>query len=194
MNVPLNSRRRRRYATQEIEAMDQLTDWAVRNHIGDLASVVGVLKSIVGFAVTIWNVSRSKRAARRAEEAVLEVKRGLNLFNTAVDIAAAMAIMEEIRRLHREGAWPVLPDRYSTLKRHLTTIRKTEISLDDAHRRAILLAIQNLTGMEQEAERAIARDSPMNVPKLNRLVSKDIDRLHEVLIDVRNRIGGRNVQ
>ena len=178
-----------------IEALGQFTDWVVKNHVGDLASVLGVLISIGGFGATLWNVGRSKRAARRAEEAVLDVKRGLNLFNTAVDIAQAISILEEIRRLHRQRqqALPILPDRYSTLKRHLITIRKTEISLDSSHKDAISRAIQNLTGMEEEVERVIDEASSLDVPKLNRLVGYDIDGLYEVLIHVRGRIGDKNV-
>jgi phosphoglycerate-specific signal transduction histidine kinase len=169
--------------------MDQITDWIVRTHAGDIASVAGILISLVGFIFTLWNVIRSRRAADRAEQAVNDLKRRMTFFNAAVDTTAAIGIMEEIRRLHRAEEWAILPDRYSALKRHLLTIRASNVALEERHRNVLATAIQTLRLIEDDIERAIANDQRPDVPTLNRLVSRNIDHLHEIFVEMRNAVG-----
>jgi hypothetical protein len=70
-------------------------------HIGDLASVAGLVISIIGFLVTIMGVWRSKSAAERAERAANEARRQIRAYETVADFSATIALMEEIKRLHR---------------------------------------------------------------------------------------------
>lgn len=94
----------------------------VRDHdVGNIASVVGVMLSLLGFSVTVWNVVRSKRAAEQTEKAVKSVRDRLTAIDTIADFSSAIAIMDEIKRLHRQGAWVILPDRYSALKKALVS-------------------------------------------------------------------------
>jgi hypothetical protein len=67
--------------------------WIVENHVGDLASLAGVAISVVGFAVTVWNVRRSKSAAERAETAANEARRMIRGYETISDFSAAIALM-----------------------------------------------------------------------------------------------------
>ncbi len=80
-----------------------ISQWIAENHVGDLASLAGVAISIVGFVVTVWNVRRSESAAERAEAAANEARRAMRIYQTVSDLASAIAIMEEVMRLHRHG-------------------------------------------------------------------------------------------
>jgi hypothetical protein len=98
-----------------------VTSWLDESRAGDIASLFGILLTVVGFAVTIRNVHVSSRASLRAEQAAVETRRAIRLFDTIAEVAGAVSALEEIKRLHRDGAWPVLPDRYSALKKSLIT-------------------------------------------------------------------------
>jgi hypothetical protein len=99
-------------------------NWITENHIGDLASLAGVIISFIGFVVTVWNVRRSKSAAERAEVAANEARRVIRFYETVSEFSAAIAIMEELKRLHRLGATDVLLDRYAALRKALITVRR----------------------------------------------------------------------
>lgn len=156
-------------------------------HWGDIASVAGVIISLVGFLITIIGVMRSKKAAQRAEEAVREVKKTILRADTMVELSTAVAIMEEIKRLHRiTTAWEVLLDRYSILKRLLVTIRSSYTHLSEDHKTSLQNAIQHLSGIERKVERALALKSPPpNVAAINDVISSQIDNVSEVLAVIR---------
>lgn len=94
------------------------------DHWGDLASVVRLVISVVGLAITIWVSFKAKKAAEtaktaaeQARDAARQVKDRIATLDTLADASAAIAIMEEIKRLQRSGAWPIALDRCSTFKK-----------------------------------------------------------------------------
>jgi hypothetical protein len=111
--------------------MDLLVDWLDQTRAGDIASIVGLLIAMIGFAVTIRNVRASKAAALRAEEAANQARSAIRFFDVVAEISTAIAAMEEIRRLHRDAAWPILPDRYNALRKSLVTIRGSDLQLSE---------------------------------------------------------------
>jgi hypothetical protein len=153
------------------------TRWA------DVSSIIGLFLTIVGFGITIFGVWRSKGAAEQARQAAQAARDSIASYDAVADLAAAMAIMDEIKRLQRHAVWPALPDRYSDLRRRLITIRESEIGFSDEHRRSLQLAIEQFTDLEQIVERAItSRGSPPKPDKLNEVVSSQLDEVHAVLL------------
>jgi hypothetical protein len=152
--------------------------------------VAGVLISIVGFAVTIISVLASKKAAQRAGDAALEVRDKFLRTDTIMELSGAIAIMEEIKRMHRLDIWSLLPDRYSSVKRLLVTIRSSHAILSPEHRAVLLGAIQHFSDIEKKVERALAsKSTPSNVAKLNEIVSLQLDHINEILAALRQEIG-----
>jgi hypothetical protein len=161
-----------------------ILQWIAENRVGDLASLAGVAISIGGFIVTIWNVRRSRSAAERAEAAANEARRVIRSYQTVSDFAAAITIMEEIKRLHRVGRIEPLLDRYGALRKALIGVRRLAPSLSASMDTRIQTAITTLATMEDVVERARAERSSPDFVQLNRLLSRDIDNLHAVLIDM----------
>ncbi len=117
--------------------MKELQEWAAP--WGDLTSVVGLLLSLVGFAVTIVQVRRAKSAAEQARQAAI------------ADLSSAMAVMDEIKRLQRNGIWPLLPDRYSELRRRLIAIRQSHAQLTEEQRESLSVTIDRFAELERLA-------------------------------------------
>jgi hypothetical protein len=167
-----------------------LTELVATYRLGDFASIIGLLVAIVGFAITLWNVVRSKRAAENAEEAVRRMRELLVQANTIKEFSAALGIMDEIRRLHRAAAWPMLPDRYSALKRSLIAVRAANPTMSERHKTVTQAAITHFTAMERTIEAMLANQSaPPNVARLNQIVSRQLDSLAEVLVEIQDQIG-----
>lgn len=163
-----------------------MLEWIAQNHIGDLASLAGVAISIVGFIVTVWNVRRSRSAAERAAAAADETRRAMRAYQTLVDFSAAIAIMEEIRRLHRveQPNLYQLLDRYGALRKALIGVRKLSPTLTGNMQTQIQSAITTLTTIENVVERARAEGKLPDFVELNHLLSREIDGLYEVLTDM----------
>lgn len=132
--------------------MDELLKFIMYGPGGNIASAVGVLIAIVGFGLTLRSVWKSKAAAMGAESAVKKIREDIRTIDTVSDLSSAISIMEEIKRLHREKAWPVLLDRYSSLKRLLIAIRGANPDFSDDFKTALQAAIQHINNIDKQVE------------------------------------------
>lgn len=165
--------------------------WIATYRIGDLASIAGVAISLVGFAVTVLNVRRSRSAAERAEAAANDARRLIRGYETITDFSAAIAIMEEIKRLHRVGQIDPLLDRYAALRKTLIEVRKMSPLANQNMDQVIQNAITTLAAMEDLVERARAARSAPNFVQLNQRLSRDIDELYGVFVDMKREGGSQ---
>ena len=169
--------------------MDELTSLVLDPRIGNAASVIGLLISLVGFTGTIWVATRSKRAAEAAQAAALDARARIARTDALTEFATAITTLDEIKRLHREKALSMLPDRYSALKKSLILIRTADPGLSDEHKTKIQGAIQHLSNNERKIENALASDDgSASVPRLNQILSSQIEMLTEVFAEIRNEI------
>jgi hypothetical protein len=160
---------------------DQLSRW------GNIASLLGLLVSVLGFGFTIWQVLKTKRVAEAAKEAAEEARLQILRSEGLVELASALKAMEEIKGLHRQGAWHLLPERYASLRQSLLKIKGTAApAISEEHQSVFQGAIQHLTDMESKVERALAaQQQPSNVLGMNKVMSLQIDKLVVVLTAMR---------
>ena len=159
--------------------MDKIVNFLIEFNLGILSSVIGLLFVIIGFFVTVINVLRSKKASEKAEEA----------FDTITEFSSAISAMDEIKRLHRQKAWDILPDRYSFLRKSLISIKTTNPNMLKEYQSALQTAITNFSSIEDQVEKAnLQKKSPPDIAKLNKVVSKQIDKLHQILTEIKNQI------
>ncbi len=157
-------------------------DWIVQHQLGDLASVIGLAVGLVGFGFTIFLVLRSSSAAQAAREAADNARDAAIRTAGIVDFSAIIATMTEIKQHHRSGAWPVLPDKYSSVRGDLVAIKTSHPNLAEKDRTTIQGAIGHFSGFERTVEKALAdAGDPPKVPRLNAVVSAEIDKLIEIL-------------
>lgn len=159
-------------------------------HIGDFASIIGLLLAVVGFILTFREARKAKSAAQSAQLEVQKLRNMLLQVNTIADLATAMSAMEEIKRLQRLEAWHILPDRYSAVRRMLNTIRSANPNLTDKHKDALFDTIQQLSIIERKIERILAKGrGSLDQARFNTIVSVQMDKLEEVLTVMRQNIG-----
>lgn len=155
----------------------------IADHWGDIASVLGILIAIVGFAVTIRTASKAKRAAEDARDRI-------SMIDTVSQCSEALSIMEEIKRLHRHQAWAILPDRYAFLRRLLVTIRSSALLLTEDQKQALAATIQYASAVEHRIEKSNqTKLPPPSVTNLNKELSEQLDRMTALFGEIRARIG-----
>ena len=141
----------------------------IADHYGDIASVVGLLVSLVGFIITIWNVRRTRKAA---EEAVFRFRSIL----LADDLAATLHLLEEIESDCRERRWAIAELHAGQARTRLSGfIDHPEISLIE--RPSLLELIRDLLETRQELRRIVV--SKAATPKLDPMVP---ERLHQGIV------------
>jgi lipopolysaccharide export LptBFGC system permease protein LptF len=149
---------------------------------GDFASIAGLAIALIGFAFTLYGISKSRSAAESAENAAQEAKTAILRTETISNFSSAVTVMEEVKRLHRAGAWEIMPDRYSYLKKSLISILSTHTDLTDDQRVLIQSAVIQFRELESSVENYLSnRKSAPNSAKLNKIVTAQIDKLDELL-------------
>jgi hypothetical protein len=98
--------------------------------------------------------------------------------------------MNEIKRLHRVEAWAILPDRYAALRNMLISIRSMNPSLREEYRIAIQNALQQFSDIEKAVERSLVSNKQLNRARLNAIVTTQVDKLIEILEEIKRDIGG----
>lgn len=161
--------------------------------IGDWASVIGVILSLGGFAATLVNVRKTRRAAIAARDAANRVRSELRRTDVIAEFSAAIATIAEIKRLQRLGNWEGLLDRYTVVRHALITVRSANPDLTEDQRASITGALTHLRETEKAIEMHLTdkRKSP-DVARTNEMLSQQADHLAEILAVMR--IHGKEVE
>jgi hypothetical protein len=136
-------------------------------------------------------VFKSKNAAQRAEEASRQTRESIRLLDTVVDFSAAIAILEEIKRAHRQEQWVLLPDRYAAIRKLLILLRASNAELSNSQKSVIQGALTNLSDIERAVERGLVNPASLKPARFNAVLSTDVDNLLTVLAELKaTRSGG----
>jgi hypothetical protein len=167
-----------------------IMDYLLKGPGGNLASIIGLFVSILGFVITISNTRKSKTAAEEARDAVVKVRTDLSKIETVSDLSIAITLMEEIKRLQMQSSWMTIPDRCSNLRKNLISIKSNYPNLSIDQKTALQNAIQQFTTIETLVVKALNDNkSPTDPLKLYRIVSLQVDNAYQLLIDIRNTVG-----
>jgi cell division protein FtsX len=162
----------------------------VDNHLGDIASVIGIIISLVGFFITIWNVIQTRKAAQKAEEIGRKVREDISKIETIEEFSKAIATIDEIKRLNRDGAWSILPERYSSLRKSLISIKNSNPNMPENDKVILSNALRHTSNIEDQIEQFIVNKSlQIDIPKFNKIISQQGDRLTEILVSLKSKIG-----
>ena len=157
--------------------------------IGDYAGLIGLLISLIGFYFTIRTVLNSKAASEQATAAVESMRDDMRKSETVADFATALAVMEEIKRMHRSDNLNFLPDRYASLKKFLVSIRTSNSLLTAEDQIVMQSAIAKFSSMESLIEASIRDAKPIEHAKMNSQMSKHYDLIQSLLVRIKNEIG-----
>ncbi len=97
--------------------MDYLaTNW------GDVATVIGIIVSLVGLGWAIKEAHGAKSASQAAQVAAYETRDQVARHLQAVDLQRAIGLIERIKTLHDSESWEAARQHYQTLRRMLSDV------------------------------------------------------------------------
>lgn len=167
--------------------------WSWEISFGDFASILGVLLALIGLHQTRRAARKSAASAEAAKVAAERARDSVKNITAIADASAAITGLEEVRTLHRLRQWTYLPDRYSRVKGSLFSLRDASPNVSDDAKETIQGTIVQISRMENLIERAISRTgNNIDSARLNRILSKEIDNLNELLGKLKSKMGDRD--
>lgn len=156
-------------------------------HLNEYSDVLGLAITIVGFAFTLWKVSRSRQAAEAAKKAAQETKAELRQIQLAIGLQSVIAELEEIKSLLQSQSWVHLAGRCSRTRQNLIQLRHSSSNLPENTSTAIQSVVANLRTFEEKAL-AIGRGEnvPANIGRMTNTTLDSVDKLSEILSTARN--------
>lgn len=170
--------------------MDALNTFLATYRVGDYAGILGLIVSIVGFVWTVRAAVSSRDAALQTKAAVQDMRNDLRRAETVSDFSTAVAIMEEIKRLHRLKSLELLPERYSQINKFLIGVRSANPLLTADELKIIQNAIAQFSALERLIEGCLAKTTELDTAKVNGQVSKQLEAVHGLLVSMKTKIGG----
>lgn len=160
--------------------------------LGIVLGYYGLALSVVGFALTWWQLARTRGAAEAAKLAVRKLKNDFASFDVLLELRTAKANAEECRRLLGTGAWAEALLGYQRLRASLLEISAVRMGVDDPTVSQMKDFVGRTTGAILDLE-ARGRDDTLTV---------DVAALSTTLLDmdeffvelehlVRDKVSGR---
>ena len=155
------------------------------NKWGNAASIGGLLLSMIGFALTIYSVHRSKSAAIAAKEAAIDAKEAALTFDSIAALSRIIETLENTKEMNRSGNWGLAVGRFAESRRALISVRQSTQRANSNQRIMMQAGIAALAEIEREIERNLHGDKKINTPKINKLISDTCDDLQTLLTEFR---------
>lgn len=158
--------------------MNSFLQWLTAWHIGDFAGILGLLVSVAGFAITIWQIKQAKTVTEQVRSSVQQVKKQVQLRTVIDDLNHIIQDLEDLKELHRLQVRSLLPGRYTEIRRRLIEIngRSSKIRAKEK------LVLQESIGQFAELERIIGYGTQASIDAayLNGIVNDEITKLSEL--------------
>ena len=122
------------------------------SEIGSIASVVGVLVSLLGLGFALLQLRKLRGETRAAREASEETRRLLSRDLVSTDLTRLNERIQGLIELHRSGDRRRALDRYPEIWDSLIRIRRRHPNLSEEHRRQIQNAVETITNMQRQSE------------------------------------------
>ncbi len=174
-----------------MDTLLKILDFPLEHHWAGVFGIIGFPLAIWGIVLAINDARKAKSAAETAQAEVQKLRQTLTRLDSVANLADAVAIMEEIKRSHRNDLWDnLLLDRYSALRRKLIAVKISNVDIHKDYEPAIQAAIVQFRKIENQVELSLkgTADRPTTA-KLNAIISAETDKIDAVLNAMKQDIG-----
>lgn len=161
--------------------MQIFDDWLLWTNASGWLGFVGIILTLVGFAITIANVVRSRNAAERAAVAANSAVGEVRKLKVITDLSGAISELDGIRRSVRDGQWRDVSDRLSYVRKLLigVQIQYTTISNEDLEK--IKNSVLVFSGVQKDIDKSFVGKTRLSADRINRTLIDEIDSLVEIM-------------
>lgn len=166
----------------------QFVNWlkTISDPWGNVASVIGLAVSVVGFCLTIWGVITAKNAAKRAEAAANNARRRILKSQAVEDCTRAILLMGQIKSMYLNSEWTIVLGKFTELQSILVELTNKEIGISSQEIDFITNATTVLGQMENRIVRVVVNGKPPpDIGKVHETIQHHINDLQRVAISIK---------
>lgn len=116
-----------------------------------------MILTLVGFGITLIQLSKAKGAATAVKEEVARIRDSLSKYDAAQDIAKASYALSATRRYLSNGSWQDVTDSYEDVRRGLVQVKSSGHVTDDDLLIKISTASEHIEKLCTRIERALEK-------------------------------------
>ena len=148
---------------------------------GDVASVVGIIVSLVGLGWAIKEAHGAKSAATAAQLAANETRDRIARHLQTVDLQRAIGLIERIKTLHDNERWQASREHYQTPRAMLSDVITRCPASDTTTREKLAnsrIAIRTIEGLvSQRGSRDMSEDERSSFNRILNATQSDLEEL-----------------
>lgn len=159
------------------------------NKISFILSAFGTFLTIFGFIATFIQLLSVKRLSKLTAKIAKDTRSKLSKTIVITDFSEILGKIETIKNYQRNGQWHYTPERYTDIRRGLTSISVNHPSLTNEERKILQQSKGQFSIAVNRVERGLAEENFTNADRhdLNRILSKQQDKLVELYETMRMR-------
>lgn len=154
----------------------------------NLVGVAGLIATVIGLGIAIWQIGRARKAAKAAEGAASAARRASDETRSAIhgvltvsDLRRVIGYLQQIKGFHRDQKWETSLNMYQLLRSSLTDVHARLPAPASRYRVALREAITEVTLIEDEVETALKdTGGPVNWEKFNSTLNRIQDNLETI--------------
>lgn len=162
----------------------------LKEHYGDIASVVGLVVTFFGFVATIGNVRKAKRAAEEARKAAREAVSRIKSQVLVTEIASCLQLVRHIDSSCRERNWSEAMKRGDEARTSLSKVRDHQV-LDGAEKTSVVSAIEQIGKLLPYVQK-IRNDDPERDVSSTKMM--ELHRIIVALGQIQGRLESQNFE
>ncbi len=116
----------------------------------DMIGLIGIAISLLGFAVSIYQLWKTKSAAEKAQDAAFAASLGVRRLDSLIGFSSVSKSIDEIKEAYRKDEYEKLSTLFDSARKALITARENHPKLDATHRESIQKHLIFLKSMEIE--------------------------------------------
>lgn len=152
-----------------------------------VVGVLGLIVSLSGFTIAVWQIRRTRTAAESAEQAAIEAREAVLYVTSVADLSQASSQIEQIKELHRTQEWKRAADRYTPLRQMLT---RASSRLPEENQQVFNFAIVQLREMEKDVNLALDQKLSLSSARFISILLEMQDSLDKVRMELENYLSG----
>lgn len=116
----------------------------------DWLGLAGIILSLLGFGISIWQIWKVKTAAESARDAAQMAKDGVRRLDSIIGFTSVARSIDDIKEACRKGEFERLPTQFDQARKALITARENNPALDETDHQCIQKSLVFFKTMEIE--------------------------------------------
>ncbi|MCQ1572747.1 hypothetical protein NFO65_18625 [Neorhizobium galegae] len=152
----------------------------------DWLGLAGIILSLLGFGVSLWQLWKVKTAAESARDSAKLATEGVRKLDSVISFTSVIKSLDDIKNALHKQDYTELVKQFDSSRHSLIDARENHPGLSDNQRRSIQKALTFLKTLEVEVRTSDVESIKLQHPKFMKTLLEISDSVTTILISTRN--------